>query len=506
MDFKVIFRTYRKRMLIEALIKALLIGITVAAGTVFLYSLGSHIHTARTYYSVSVTDTDTATVANTGTDTATTANAVTVVAIAVSVTAVTTLLLVLTVYRPTDKRVAHRLDSLGLEERILTMLELQNETTPIAQLQRRDALEHLKQVSPRDLRLRISRTLCMICLTAVILATVMLALPADIFVRSDPEAEEAMRREQIINTLIANLREVIDAAPNGSQTRKQLLETVDGLASKLDAEDTVLTNIAAISRTADEIDEILLPVIAEAEAVEAMEEEFAQTLMYDDAESAGTENSPDIDNPDTAGPEAGQSAADTDSDGADTTGPETEQPAAATGGDNPDAAGPETAGDVTASAAIYTEPEALTQARDYRIAMETERDELIRLLEEARDELLGNKNFDDVVNNAPGSDTPDSTQENEEGDMQGEDGEPGEGEPEDGTGEGEGEGDGDGEGGLGIMTEGFYDPDSGATTYGEVYAIYYAEYLRQLENGEVSEELQRIMDSYFEILGTDYGG
>lgn len=42
------------------------------------------------------------------------------------------------VFRPTEKKVAKRLDSLGLDERIITMLELQNDTSEIASLQRAD--------------------------------------------------------------------------------------------------------------------------------------------------------------------------------------------------------------------------------------------------------------------------------------------------------------------------------------------------------------------------------
>lgn len=43
-------------------------------------------------------------------------------------------------FRPTEKKVAKRLDSLGLDERIITMLELQGDTSEIAALQRADAV------------------------------------------------------------------------------------------------------------------------------------------------------------------------------------------------------------------------------------------------------------------------------------------------------------------------------------------------------------------------------
>lgn len=42
-------------------------------------------------------------------------------------------------FQPTEQAVARRLDSLGLEERVVTMQELQNDTSDIARLQRADA-------------------------------------------------------------------------------------------------------------------------------------------------------------------------------------------------------------------------------------------------------------------------------------------------------------------------------------------------------------------------------
>lgn len=54
--------------------------------------------------------------------------------------------------------------------------------------------------------------------------------------------------------------------------------------------------------------------------------------------------------------------------------------------------------------------------------------------------------------------------------------------------------------GSSSMTEGIYDPVSGSVEYGEVFAVYYAEYLAALEAGEVPEDLQEIIDSYFASL------
>ncbi len=50
-------------------------------------------------------------------------------------------------YRPTAKAIARRVDELGLEERVLTMVELQNDPSYMAMCQREDALKALSTVN-----------------------------------------------------------------------------------------------------------------------------------------------------------------------------------------------------------------------------------------------------------------------------------------------------------------------------------------------------------------------
>lgn len=50
-------------------------------------------------------------------------------------------------FKPTTKAIAKRIDELGLEERLLTMTELENDTSYIAMKQREDALAALKTVN-----------------------------------------------------------------------------------------------------------------------------------------------------------------------------------------------------------------------------------------------------------------------------------------------------------------------------------------------------------------------
>ena len=62
-------------------------------------------------------------------------------------------------YQPTAKKVARRVDELGLEERIITMQELQNDNSYIAKRQREDALAALKSVSSNMIKIIVSAPL-----------------------------------------------------------------------------------------------------------------------------------------------------------------------------------------------------------------------------------------------------------------------------------------------------------------------------------------------------------
>ena len=73
-------------------------------------------------------------------------------------------------YKPTTKQIAQRVDLLGLEERLITMLELQQDESYIAMLQRENAKEHLKYADHRKLRLRLSKTLVILAVVAALLA------------------------------------------------------------------------------------------------------------------------------------------------------------------------------------------------------------------------------------------------------------------------------------------------------------------------------------------------
>lgn len=73
-------------------------------------------------------------------------------------------------YRPTTQQIARRVDRLGLEERLVTMLELQEDESYIAQLQRENAKEHLQDVASHKLRFRLSSAMIALVIIAALMS------------------------------------------------------------------------------------------------------------------------------------------------------------------------------------------------------------------------------------------------------------------------------------------------------------------------------------------------
>lgn len=102
-------------------------------------------------------------------------------------------------YRPTTEHIARKLDSLGLEERMITMTELRGDESYIAMRQREDAIGKVSGVSARSIALSVSKRsmiTCIACAVAGIVMTVITALSgfgvipgfADVV---DPDATDA---------------------------------------------------------------------------------------------------------------------------------------------------------------------------------------------------------------------------------------------------------------------------------------------------------------------------
>jgi hypothetical protein len=81
-------------------------------------------------------------------------------------------------YKPNPRAIARRVDRLGLEERMVTMMELEGEDSYIANLQRENAKAHLDAASNRKIRFRLSKAVSALALVAFVLSASMTTVAA----------------------------------------------------------------------------------------------------------------------------------------------------------------------------------------------------------------------------------------------------------------------------------------------------------------------------------------
>jgi len=77
----------------------------------------------------------------------------------VGVSLIATPLFYLIKYKPSTKDQARRLDRMGLDERLITMVELEGDDSYMAEVQRQDAKERLAKIKNSDIRLIIPKKL-----------------------------------------------------------------------------------------------------------------------------------------------------------------------------------------------------------------------------------------------------------------------------------------------------------------------------------------------------------
>ena len=86
-------------------------------------------------------------------------------------------------YRPTAKDIARRVDGLGLEERVLTMMELENDESYIAMRQREDAKQKIAEADHKAIKIRLAKKAVALVCAAAVLASGM-AVVSELAVRN----------------------------------------------------------------------------------------------------------------------------------------------------------------------------------------------------------------------------------------------------------------------------------------------------------------------------------
>lgn len=126
-----VFKKYYKKIWRESILKALLCGLTIGFSLMFVCIAASWLAGFKAGIYIGL-------------------------GLFVAATAIATPLFYTFRFRPTTKKIAQRIDTLGLEERILTMAELENDDSFIAMKQREDAMKAMKSVSSEMLKIAVS--------------------------------------------------------------------------------------------------------------------------------------------------------------------------------------------------------------------------------------------------------------------------------------------------------------------------------------------------------------
>ena len=174
-------------------------------------------------------------------------------------------------YRTNIKQMALRIDGVGLEERVVTMIECAGREDALAKRQREDAKQALTYVDPKQVKIPFPKlpfiilvvsALIGICLMVVSTVHVSVAKESqsqgggdDTAITAPVESEE----DRIIREMIEELRKEIDEAKVKPAIKDKLHGIVDDLEAWLQRHPDATTElkIAKISETAQEIHKIL---------------------------------------------------------------------------------------------------------------------------------------------------------------------------------------------------------------------------------------------------------
>ena len=157
--------------------------------------------------------------------------------------------------RPDAKTTAARLDSFGLEERVSTMLAFAGEEGYIYQLQRQDAVSHLKDVSPKQIRLRFPGVPVTAACALLALALAASFLPYGILRQSAaPLSEAELEQQTEIQQMISRMQQSVLSSELSPEQKEKMLEQLSQLSEQLDGSISPIWAMAKLQQAQQEID------------------------------------------------------------------------------------------------------------------------------------------------------------------------------------------------------------------------------------------------------------
>ncbi len=189
--------------------------------------------------------------------------------ISFSVALISGLLMYLLPFKPTIKKVAKRIDALGLEERTITMVELEQNESFIAQVQRENTQEVLSK-SPLKL-LSFSVFIKPLIIFAIITASMVTSISFMISKVNaagqivDPPVIDNPTDDEIFQEMIDDLLSIINNAQIDVGLKSTLYQMVLDLERRLPTYDTYLEKYVDVLQTRNEILQLIADAIIEIE-------------------------------------------------------------------------------------------------------------------------------------------------------------------------------------------------------------------------------------------------
>lgn len=389
-------------------------------------------------------------------------------------------------YCPSNRDVARRLDSLGMSERVETMLEFEHSAAPAVRLQREDTLGRLQSIQPELLRLRISKLLSVLCALFVICATVLLFIPE----------VNAFSRHPIIN----DLGEMVEDSYISDEFREDLEQIMEDLEEMLEQSENDRDKEQAMEDAMGQIDESVKKENSHEDLGGALQNyndlrELGEALQNGDKE--GVSSALDqLREEMTDNPEKQESVADQLQNALENSGVDPEND-------------------------LY---EALENMKDglkkpdqpLEETMDKAESEISDALDKQQNaENLGEQMKEELENAKPSNpDGEDSGEQGEQGQngSQNKEEQPGQSDQQGGSSGGSEGSSGDNQTGVGNegaggntssdanMKDKIVDPDAGQVNYGSVYAGYVADFLEKAEGGKIPDSVAEAMNEYLEQL------
>jgi uncharacterized protein YeeX (DUF496 family) len=157
------------------------------------------------------------------------------------------------VFNVSIKTIAHKLDDLGLEERVLTMIEFSEIESLIVQKQRITAQEKLANITPKHIGfkhfMRMSLILSLIFGLAVISVTFSTVAALNKEDNTVIPEEELTIEEALIARLIEELRRLVETADVRQTLKNELNFLIDALEDRIKLDDTLILKVARIEET-----------------------------------------------------------------------------------------------------------------------------------------------------------------------------------------------------------------------------------------------------------------